>query len=45
MDESYAAFVGDNLHDIESRFSPERWEGTREELKKLERKRSKEMWG
>ncbi|GAA2221930.1 hypothetical protein GCM10010413_12880 [Promicromonospora sukumoe] len=45
VDASIAEFIGDNLDDIESRFSPEQWESTRESLKELERKRSKKMWG
>lgn len=45
LDASYAGFVGDHLDEIESLFSPNQWEITREELIKLERKRSKEMFG
>ncbi|MGW2094390.1 hypothetical protein [Promicromonospora sukumoe] len=45
LDESFAAFVGEYLDDIEDHFSPARWEETRTALKELERKRSKEMWG
>lgn len=45
LDESFAAFVGEYLDDIEDHFSPDRWEETRTALKELERKRSKEMWG
>ena len=45
LDESYAAFLGEHLTEIETRFGPELWPETRGELKKLKVRRSKEMWG
>jgi hypothetical protein len=45
LDESFAWFLDRYLDEIESRFSAENWPATREELKKLQAIRSKEMWG
>jgi hypothetical protein len=45
LDESYAAFLGEHLTEVEARFGAERWPATRDELKKLKVRRSKEMWG
>lgn len=46
LDEGYADFVGENLDDIEARFTSPRWEDeTRAELKRLKKVRSKEMFG
>ena len=45
LDASYASFVREQLAEIESCFSPERWETTRAELKRLARIRSREMFG
>lgn len=45
LDESYAAFIGRRLDDIEDRFRNDQWPGTQAELKRLKVKRSKELFG
>ncbi|MET7283780.1 hypothetical protein ABZS29_36460 [Kribbella sp. NPDC005582] len=45
LDEGYAAFIGQNLDTIEGLFRTERWPETRAELKALEIKRAKELFG
>jgi hypothetical protein len=45
LDSSYAEFLRDNLDEIEARFSAEHWQTTREEMRKLEVRRSKELFG
>ncbi|MBO3746171.1 hypothetical protein J5X84_08865 [Streptosporangiaceae bacterium NEAU-GS5] len=45
LDPSYARFLEENLAEVEARFTGERWPDTRADLKKLEAKRSKEMFG
>lgn len=45
LDERYAAFVQDNLQEIERSFSETEWPGTLTRLKKLKAKRAKELFG
>lgn len=45
LDEEYAAYVGRCLPDIEALFGPERWLTTHDELVRIRRVRSKQMWG
>ena len=41
----FAAFIREHLDELEARFALARWPATRTELKKLEKKRMKEMFG
>lgn len=45
LDDTYAAFIGEHLDDIESRFTTGRWKETQEDLRKLKSKRAREMFG
>lgn len=45
LDEGYADFLREQLPDLLTRFAPDRWPGTREELVELKRVRSREMFG
>lgn len=45
LDERYAAFVRDNLQEIERSFSETEWAGTLTRLKKMKAKRAKELFG
>lgn len=45
LDAGYAAFLRENLADLDARFAPASWPVTSKELKKLKRVRSREMFG
>jgi hypothetical protein len=45
LDRSYAEFLRENLDEIEARFSAERWPSTFEDLRRLEARRAKELFG
>lgn len=43
LDESYAAFLAEHLDDVEARFSPGAWAGTRATLVELRAQRAREL--
>jgi hypothetical protein len=45
LDESYAAFLGEHLGEIEQRFSGHELSSTLRELRQLKQVRAKEMFG